>query len=128
MTSAECKHCHLTIEKTEKSSSWKHAQGVQQGKFTCGVDPYGFHAEPVGSPCSDHPANPCNGSRGLTPRHFPHIRRIKVVIDVDPPDLEIERRLADEVGEYLSNKYQFNVTRLVDADIPDQEWRHHDAP
>lgn len=64
---AKCKHCGLLIEKRpEKSLDWLHAEGDQQGMHTCALNPYGFHAEPVGAPCSDHPANPCNGSRALT--------------------------------------------------------------
>lgn len=65
-TDAVCKHCDLKIEKRpDKSRDWMHAEGLQQGKHTCAVSPYGFHAEPVGAPCSDHPANPCNGARGF---------------------------------------------------------------
>lgn len=63
-----CKHCELRIEKRlEKSLDWLHAEGVQAGKYTCAIDPYGFHAEPVGEPCGDHPANPCNGALGIEP-------------------------------------------------------------
>lgn len=65
---AKCKHCGLGIEVTNKSPSWVHAEGEQQRKHTCAVEPYGFHAEPVGEPCGDHPANPCNGARGIEPR------------------------------------------------------------
>lgn len=64
---ATCKHCLLRIGKQpEKSADWLHAEGAQQGKHTCALDPYGFHAEPVGTACSTHPANPCNGSRNAS--------------------------------------------------------------
>ena len=67
-TPAPCKHCGLTIEKRpEKSASWLHADGQQQGRHTCAIEPYGFHAEPMGTSCGDHPANPCNGARGILP-------------------------------------------------------------
>lgn len=62
-----CKHCPEFIAITPQSADYVHVSGVQAGKHTCAVDPYGFHAEPLGSPCSNHPANPCNGARGLTP-------------------------------------------------------------
>lgn len=62
-----CKHCGLRIEKRPaKSADWLHAEGAQQGKHTCALSPYGFHAEPMSAPCGDHPANPCNGSHKLT--------------------------------------------------------------
>lgn len=65
-TEAVCKHCDLRIERRPaKSRSWLHAEGLQQGMHTCAVSPYGFHAEPVGTPCGDHPANACNGARGF---------------------------------------------------------------
>lgn len=61
-----CKHCELRIEiRRARSKSWVHAEGLQAGRHTCAVKPYGFHAEPVGTPCSDFPANPCNGARGF---------------------------------------------------------------
>lgn len=60
-----CKHCNDQIAMTPQSSSFVHIEGWQQGKHTCAVKPYGFHAEPIGAPCSDFPANPCNGSRGI---------------------------------------------------------------
>jgi hypothetical protein len=63
-----CKHCPDRIALTPVSSSYVHIEGDQAGKHTCAVNPYGFHAEPVGAPCGDHPANPCNGSRGIEPR------------------------------------------------------------
>lgn len=63
-----CKHCPEFIAITPQSADYVHVSGVQAGKHTCAVDPYGFHAEPLGSPCSNNPANPCNGARGLTPR------------------------------------------------------------
>lgn len=62
----KCKHCGLTLNQDDYGN-WRHAEGVQRGKGRCGIEPYGFLAEPVGTPCSDHPANPCNGSRGLVP-------------------------------------------------------------
>ena len=60
-----CKHCSLDIARDpRRSNDYSHLEGDQQGKHTCAVEPYGFHAEPVGAPCGDHPANPCNGARG----------------------------------------------------------------
>lgn len=61
-----CKHCgeQIVIDKA-KSSDWLHATGVQAGRHTCAVNPYGFHAEPVGTECGNYPANPCNGARGI---------------------------------------------------------------
>lgn len=62
----DCKHCEGPIRRSAKAGGdWVHSDGVQQGRHICPVDPYGFHAEPVGTPCGDHPANPCNGARGL---------------------------------------------------------------
>lgn len=55
-----CKHCNLRIVK--KSSDWYHAAGAHIGKHRCAMEPYGFHAEPVGTPCDDNPVNPCIGS------------------------------------------------------------------
>ncbi|OCB45574.1 hypothetical protein A5721_16370 [Mycobacterium vulneris] len=67
LIAAECKHCGEVIE--DHGSGFVHATGEYQvGKHTCGIDPYGFHAEPVGTPCGDNPANPCNGSRGIEPK------------------------------------------------------------
>lgn len=62
--SAVCKHCGLTLRQ-DSYGNWLHAEGDQQGKHTCAVEPYGFHAEPVGTPCGNHPANPCNGAQGI---------------------------------------------------------------
>jgi hypothetical protein len=59
-----CKHCGLALS-LDGYGNWRHTEGDQRGKFTCALDLYGFHAEPVGTPCGDHPANPCNGSREL---------------------------------------------------------------
>lgn len=67
---AICKHCNGPIHTSPKAGgAWVHSDGDHHRLHTCPVDPYGFHAEPVGTPCSDHPANPCNGSRGLTPEN-----------------------------------------------------------
>ncbi|OBK04021.1 hypothetical protein A5637_13135 [Mycolicibacterium fortuitum] len=61
-----CKHCPDRIAiLPERSRDYIHVEGDQAGKHTCAVEPYGFHAEPVGAECSAHPANPCNGSRGI---------------------------------------------------------------
>jgi hypothetical protein len=62
----DCKHCGLRID-ADKAGNLRHMEGDQRGKYTCGIEPYGFHAEPLGTPCGDHPANPCNGSRGIAP-------------------------------------------------------------
>lgn len=62
-----CKHCDDRIAILAFSRDYVHIEGHQAGMHTCAVSPYGFHAEPVGSPCSDNPANPCNGSRGIEP-------------------------------------------------------------
>lgn len=67
MIRAECKHCGLGIE-GEGPYRMHHTEGYQQGKARCALEPYGFLAEPVGTPCGDHPANPCNGARGIEPR------------------------------------------------------------
>ncbi|MFR9773121.1 hypothetical protein [Nocardia sp. SC052] len=62
-----CKHCDGAIHQSPKAGGdWVHSDGAQAGLHTCPVDLYGFHAEPVDAPCGDHPANPCNGARGLT--------------------------------------------------------------
>lgn len=58
---AECKHCHLGIR--DVGNGYVHTEGPQQGKHTCALDPYGYHAEPVGTPCGTYPVNPCNGAR-----------------------------------------------------------------
>lgn len=64
---ATCKHCGEGI--ADDGSGYVHVTGQHQlGMHRCALDPYGFHAEPVGTPCGDHPANPCNGSRGIQPR------------------------------------------------------------
>lgn len=62
-----CKHCGLELAQ-DKYGNRRHAEGAQQGKARCALDPYGFLAEPVGTPCSAHPANPCNGALGMIPR------------------------------------------------------------
>lgn len=68
-TPKQCKHCDDRIALDSPNTDHHvHIEGDQKGKVTCAVEPYGFHAEPVGAPCGDHPANPCNGSQGLTPR------------------------------------------------------------
>ena len=66
-----CKHCNGLIDLSEKTTSptWIHSDGPHVRLHTCPVDPYGFHAEPVGTPCGDNPANPCNGARGIKVRH-----------------------------------------------------------
>lgn len=59
-----CKHCHLRIAITSNSNScYIHLEGHQQGKHTCAIEPYGYHAEPIGTRCSTNPANPCMGSK-----------------------------------------------------------------
>lgn len=59
-----CKHCGEQIE--DRGSGYIHVTGLHQvGMHTCAVSPYGFHAEPAGTPCGDHSANPCNGARGF---------------------------------------------------------------
>ena len=69
MRVARCKHCKLKISsRSHDRIDWIHVQGDQMGKHTCALEPYGFHAEPEGAPCSDFSANPCNGSRGIEPR------------------------------------------------------------
>lgn len=60
-----CEHCDGSIHESPKAGgAWVHSDGVQVGLHTCPVDPFGFHAEPVGTLCGDRPANPCNGARG----------------------------------------------------------------
>ena len=65
-----CKHCrgHIRRGGRDRTGDWVHSDGDQMGCHTCPVAPYGFHAEPVGTDCGDHPANPCNGARGLEVR------------------------------------------------------------
>lgn len=60
----ECKHCGDTIT-GDGPYTMHHLSGPQAGKARCAVNPYGFLAELVGTECGDHPANPCNGSRGI---------------------------------------------------------------
>lgn len=66
-----CKHCAGPIHRSSKTTTldWVHSDGPQVNLHTCPVSPYGFHAEPVGAPCDDHPANRCNGARGIEVRH-----------------------------------------------------------
>jgi hypothetical protein len=61
-----CKHCGGPIHRSDKTTTrdWVHSDGAHARLHTCPVNPYGFHAEPVGTPCDDNPANPCNGARG----------------------------------------------------------------
>ncbi len=61
-----CKHCGEPVTR-QANGNHAHAAGLQAGKGRCARSPYGFMAEPIGTPCSDHPANPCNGSRGIEP-------------------------------------------------------------
>lgn len=58
-----CKHCQLSI--VQAGLGYRHAEGMQQGKLRCAMNPYGFHAEPDWIVCCDDPANPCNGARGM---------------------------------------------------------------
>ena len=60
-----CKHCHLQL--VLRGTDYVHAEGPQTGMGTCAKEPYGYHAEPIGQPCSAHPANPCNGARHTGP-------------------------------------------------------------
>ncbi|OCB46693.1 hypothetical protein A5721_10905 [Mycobacterium vulneris] len=62
-----CKHCDDRIAIVAFSRDYVHIEGDQAGKHRCAVEPYGFHAEPVGTECNASPANPCNGSRGIEP-------------------------------------------------------------
>ena len=62
-----CKHCGEPLTR-QANGNHTHAAGLQAGKGRCALSPYGFMAEPIGTPCSDHPANPCNGSRGIEPK------------------------------------------------------------
>lgn len=63
-----CEHCGGLIHPGLNDADWLHSDGIQVGLHTCAVAPYGFHAHPVGTPCPDHPANPCNGALGRTVR------------------------------------------------------------
>ncbi|MFG1794212.1 hypothetical protein [Nocardia sp. NPDC049149] len=67
---AVCKHCDGPIHRSSKASdgAWVHSDGDQVRLHTCPVSPYGFHAEPVGTACERHRANPCNGARGMEVR------------------------------------------------------------
>ena len=62
-----CKHCGEPLTR-QANGNHTHAAGLQAGKGRCALSPYGFMAEPIGTPCGDHPANPCNGSRGIEPK------------------------------------------------------------
>ena len=62
-----CKHCNEPLKRLDNGQHL-HAAGLQAGMGRCALKPYGFMAEPIGTPCGDHPANPCNGSRGIEPQ------------------------------------------------------------
>jgi hypothetical protein len=53
----------------------------------------------------------------------PDFGRLKIRIDVDPPDVAVERRLSDEVANFINEKYQYRTVTQTDGDLPDSEWR-----
>lgn len=59
MTTEACKHCGEQI--ADRGSGYFHVS--HRFTYRCAIEPYGFHAEPVGTPCGDDPVNPCLGSR-----------------------------------------------------------------
>ncbi|AGC33930.1 hypothetical protein SEA_GENECOCO_70 [Mycobacterium phage GeneCoco] len=58
-----CKHCRTEVLPAGDGSH-RHRR---TNKNTCEVEPYGFHAEPIGTSCGDHPANSCLGASGAVP-------------------------------------------------------------
>jgi hypothetical protein len=64
-TATSCKHCGEWLVKN--GNDWYHAAGDQQGKHRCALDPYGFNAAPMGTPCRAG-VNACNCTRGIEPR------------------------------------------------------------
>lgn len=52
-----CKHCRQLID---RDGDWFH---VDSGLHRCELEPYGYHAEPVGTPCRAGGPNPCVGAR-----------------------------------------------------------------
>lgn len=96
-----CKHCHLLLTQDDWGN-WRHAEGLQRGKLRCAADPYGFHAEPEWMECSDNPANPCNGSRGLiaVPVEASYGTSVKTGIaeDIDMPIIRTGKTNIEDVG------------------------------
>lgn len=60
-----CKHCDDLIQRSDKAGGdYLHTTGHYAGKHNCATDRYGYHAEPVNTPCRADGPNPCRGSRG----------------------------------------------------------------
>lgn len=59
-----CKHCSDLIQRSPKASGdYLHVTGDYAGKHNCATKRYGYHAEPVGTPCRADGPNPCLGAR-----------------------------------------------------------------
>lgn len=62
-----CKHCDDQIQRSDKAGGdYLHTTGHYAGRHNCATDPYGYHAEPVDTPCRADGPNPCLGARGGT--------------------------------------------------------------
>ncbi|AXF51616.1 hypothetical protein CONSTELLA_126 [Mycobacterium phage Constella] len=63
-----CKHCgERVVQRSDAGECyWTHATGAHAGKHRCAVEPYGYNAEPSGTPCSG-PPNACAGHCGDPP-------------------------------------------------------------
>ncbi|QPL15282.1 hypothetical protein [Mycobacterium phage Kashi_BG2] len=57
-----CKHCGEQIAAVASSRDYVHIEGDHAGKHRCAIEPYGFLAEPVGTPCRADGPNPCLGA------------------------------------------------------------------
>lgn len=56
--------------------------------------------------------------------YIPDNVRIKLVVDTDPADLNLEKRILDELCAYLYEKHQYKMARAItEGDLPDAEWR-----
>lgn len=65
-----CKHCEDLIQRSDKAGGdYLHTTGHYEGRHNCATDPYGYHAEPVGTPCRADGPNPCRGGRDYGEPH-----------------------------------------------------------
>lgn len=120
-----CKHCRLRLE--ERGDTWVHAEGDQRGKHTCALDPYGFHAEPVGTLCSGNPANPCNGFKDEHDAliHFEKLQQLYLVyyrnelggLFSSQTDW-VMRRATENAEEFIADGYP---ARLIEVTVKDGE-------
>lgn len=59
-----CKHCEDLIQRSDKAGGdYLHTTGDYAGRHNCATSPYGYHAEPVDTPCRTDGPNPCRGGR-----------------------------------------------------------------